>query len=74
MASSGPAILQISSFWNPAIRVEINLLPDHDAPDLAATSTQAERPNSELKTLLGEIFTKKMASLLADNWFASPSR
>jgi hypothetical protein len=32
---------------------------------------QAERPNSELKTLLGEIFTKKMANLLADNWFVS---
>ena len=32
---------------------------------------QAERPNSELKTLLGEIFTKKMANLLAEHWFVS---
>jgi predicted flavoprotein YhiN len=32
---------------------------------------QAERPNSELKTLLGEIFTKKMANLLARQLFVS---
>ena len=67
---SGPAILQISSFWNPGDTVEINLLPDLDAFDWLH-SQQAERPNSELKTLLGEIFTKKMANLLAEHWFVS---
>ena len=67
---SGPAILQISSFWQPGDSVEINLLPDHDVPGWLAEQ-QAERPNSELKTLLGEIFTKKMANLLAEHWFAS---
>ena len=67
---SGPAILQISSFWQPGDTVEINLLPDHDA--LAwLQQQQAERPNAELKTLLGEIFTKKMATLLAEQWFSS---
>jgi predicted Rossmann fold flavoprotein len=67
---SGPAILQISSFWHPGDAVEINLLPDHDALEWLQDQ-QAARPNSELKTLLGEIFTKKMATLLADSWFAS---
>jgi predicted Rossmann fold flavoprotein len=67
---SGPAILQISSFWHPGDSVEINLLPDHDALDWLHQQ-QAERPNSELKTLLGEVFTKKMANLLADHWFSS---
>ncbi|NBA96670.1 NAD(P)/FAD-dependent oxidoreductase [Pseudomonas sp. R5(2019)] len=67
---SGPAILQISSFWEAGDTVEINLLPDHDA--LAwLQQQQAERPNSELKTLLGELFTKKMATLLAEQWFVS---
>lgn len=67
---SGPAILQISSFWEAGDTIEINLLPDHDA--LAwLQQQQAERPNSELKTLLGEIFTKKMANLLAETWFVS---
>jgi predicted Rossmann fold flavoprotein len=67
---SGPAILQISSFWNPGDAVEINLLPDHDALEWLQAQ-QSARPDSELKTLLGEVFTKKMATLLAERWFAS---
>jgi len=67
---SGPAILQISSFWQPGDTVSIDLLPHIDLPDWLA-SQQRERPNSELKTLLGELFTKKMAGLLADSWFVS---
>jgi predicted Rossmann fold flavoprotein len=67
---SGPAILQISSFWEPGDAVEINLLPDHDALEWLQGQAAA-RPNSELKTVLGEVFTKKMATLLADHWFAS---
>lgn len=67
---SGPAILQISSFWQQGDTVEINLLPDHDVPAWL-TQQQTERPNSELKTLLGEIFTKKMANLIAEHWFVS---
>lgn len=67
---SGPVILQVSSFWQAGDTVEINLLPDHDALSWLQQQ-QAERPNSELKTLLGEIFTKKMANLLAEHWFVS---
>ncbi|WP_454256434.1 NAD(P)/FAD-dependent oxidoreductase [Pseudomonas sp. Marseille-Q8238] len=67
---SGPAILQISSYWQPGDSVQINLLPHIDLPEWLA-SQQRERPNSELKTLLGELFTKKMAGLLAEQWFVS---
>ena len=67
---SGPAILQISSFWQLGDAVEINLLPDRDALEWLQ-GRQAARPDSELKTILGEVFTKKMAALLADGWFAS---
>jgi predicted Rossmann fold flavoprotein len=67
---SGPAILQISSFWHPGDVVEINLLPDHDALEWLQ-SQQTARPDSELKTVLGEVFTKKMATLLVDHWSAS---
>jgi predicted Rossmann fold flavoprotein len=67
---SGPAILQISSFWQPGDSISINLLPHIDLPEWLAQQ-QRERPNSELKTLLAELFTKKMAGLLADHWFAS---
>src|SRR6185436_14884265 len=67
---SGPAILQISSFWHPGDAVTINLLPDRDALEWLQ-GLQAARPNTELKTLLGEVFTKKMAALLADHWFVA---
>jgi predicted Rossmann fold flavoprotein len=67
---SGPAILQISSFWHPGDAVEINLLPDHDALDWLQ-GQQAAHADSELKTVLGEVFSKKMASLLADHWCTS---
>lgn len=67
---SGPAILQISSFWHPGDVVTIDLLPDRDA--LAwLQGRQAARPDSDLKTVLGEVFTKKMAALLVERWFAS---
>jgi predicted Rossmann fold flavoprotein len=67
---SGPAILQISSFWHLGDAVEIDLLPDRDALEWLQDQ-QAARPDSELKTVLGEVFTKKMATLLAERWFAS---
>ncbi|MDR6178832.1 MULTISPECIES: NAD(P)/FAD-dependent oxidoreductase [unclassified Pseudomonas] len=67
---SGPAILQISSYWQPGDSLSIDLLPHLDLALWLAEQRQA-RPNSELKTLLGELFTKKMATLLADSWFQS---
>lgn len=67
---SGPAILQISSYWQPGDSISIDLLPRVDLP-VWLVEQQRERPNSELKTLLGELFTKKMAGLLAEQWFVS---
>nr|WP_178113989.1 NAD(P)/FAD-dependent oxidoreductase [Pseudomonas sp. SST3] len=67
---SGPAILQVSSYWQPGDVIEINLLPHLNLPEWLAQQ-QSERPNTELKTLLGELFTRKMAGLLAEHWFAS---
>ncbi|MDQ8043717.1 MAG: NAD(P)/FAD-dependent oxidoreductase [Solirubrobacteraceae bacterium] len=67
---SGPAILQVSSFWQLGDAVEINLLPDDDAFEWLQRH-QADRPNAELRTVLADAFTKKMATLLADHWFWS---
>jgi predicted Rossmann fold flavoprotein len=67
---SGPAILQISSYWQPGDRIEIDLLPHLELPEWLPEQ-QRERPNTELKTLLGELFTKKMAALLCEQWFVS---
>lgn len=67
---SGPAVLQVSSYWQPGDAIEINLLPHLDLPEWLDEQRSA-RPNTELKTLLGEVFTRKMATLLADHWFVS---
>lgn len=67
---SGPAILQVSSYWHAGDAIEINLLPHLDLVEWLDQQRQ-ERPNTELKTLLGELFTRKMATLLAEHWFVS---
>ena len=67
---SGPAILQISSFWQPGDEVQIDLLPHLELEEWL-TAQQQERPNTELKTLLSEVFTRKMAGLLCEHWFVS---
>lgn len=69
---SGPAILQVSSYWQPGDTIEINLLPHLDLVEWL-DEQRRERPNTELKTLLGELFTRKMATLLAEHWFVSKS-
>ena len=67
---SGPAVLQISSFWNPGDTVEIDLLPDEDAAEWLQ-GRQATRRDSELRTVLGEVFTKKMSALVTERWVTS---
>ncbi|TBU89284.1 aminoacetone oxidase family FAD-binding enzyme [Stutzerimonas kirkiae] len=67
---SGPAMLQISSYWNPGDTLEIDLLPGRDALQWLQQQ-QVEHPAIELKTLLAEVFTRKMAGLLCEYWFES---
>ena len=55
---SGPAILQISSFWQPGDAVSINLLPHIDLPEWLEQQ-QRERPNSELKTCWANCLPRK---------------
>ncbi|TAJ98676.1 MAG: NAD(P)/FAD-dependent oxidoreductase [Candidatus Manganitrophaceae bacterium] len=57
---SGPAVLQISNYWEPGDPVTINLLPDLDLTE-AIQRWQKERPKAELKTLIGERLTKRLA-------------
>ena len=62
---SGPAILQISSYWQPRDRLTIDLLPDVDAMALLREQ-RTLRPTSELKTLLGEWLPKRFAQRLCE--------
>ncbi len=67
---SGPAILQISSYWQPGDELLINLLPDRDAGDWLA-GQRAARPLAELKTVLGDALPKRLAQRLCESWFQS---
>ncbi len=67
---SGPVILQISSYWRPGDSIDIDLLSDRDA-SAWLLEQQVLHPNMELKTLLSECFTRKMAQLLCEHWFSN---
>jgi len=59
---SGPAILQISSYWSPGEAVTINLLPEVDLAELLS-SKRVDAPNSRLKTVLAEMLPRKLLPL-----------
>ncbi len=67
---SGPAILQISSYWTPGEEVTIDLYPDGQLETLLLEQ-QALRPKAELKSVLAEIYTKKMAACFCGLWCES---
>jgi predicted Rossmann fold flavoprotein len=64
---SGPAILQISSYWRPGDSVVIDLYPDGDMQTYLLEQ-QKKHPNSELKTILTACYTKNIASCFCDLW------
>lgn len=57
---SGPAILQISSYWQAGEDIVLDLLPGQDAAALLITR-KAERPNAALRTILGEMLPQRLA-------------
>ena len=60
---SGPAILQISSYWRPGDSIGVDFLPDRTAGwTLEAKRT---RPRTHFHTLLGEILPDRLAEALA---------
>ncbi len=61
---SGPAILQISSYWKPGQEIAIDLLPDVDATEFVKKRRQA-RPKAELRTILAEAMPQRLAQVLA---------
>lgn len=62
---SGPAVLQISSYWKPGDALTINLLPDIDLAQVLR-ETQHERPKLSLKKFLAQWLTQKMSDQLVD--------
>ncbi|EGN74227.1 flavoprotein, HI0933 family [Idiomarina sp. A28L] len=66
---SGPAMLQISSFWQPGETVAVNLLPNEDALALLQQA-KAEQPRSGLISIFSKYLPKRMVQVLAKhgNW------
>lgn len=62
---SGPAVLQISSYWRPGDRVGIDFLPDHDAPAWLLSEKRA-RPKATMKSTLDRVLSARLAEALAD--------
>jgi len=65
---SGPAALQLSSYWKPGQFISVNLLPDHDAQTLLLEYKQSH-PKSLLRNLIGPLLSKGFTqSLQARYW------
>jgi predicted Rossmann fold flavoprotein len=62
---SGPAILQVSSYWRPGGHVEIDFLPDRPGDWLLAA--KRERPRAALAKVLGVALPERLAGQLAEH-------
>ncbi|WP_413730996.1 NAD(P)/FAD-dependent oxidoreductase [Sodalis sp. RH22] len=62
---SGPAILQISSFWQSGEYLTLNLLPDTDLATFLAAELR-EHPNQSLKNTLAKLLPRRFVEM----WFA----
>ncbi len=63
---SGPAILQISSYWHAGENVSINLLPDTDLESYLQEKRQAQ-PNQLLKNTLSRLLPKRFIEIMIEN-------
>ena len=64
---SGPAVLQISSYWQPGTPIRLNLLPDTDLADALLQAKQTSKKN------LANTLAAWLPSRLADTWTAGHS-
>ncbi len=62
---SGPAVLQISSFWRPGTAMTLNLAPETDVAETLIAG------KASLKKNLGNILSQWLPSRLADGWLAA---
>ncbi len=70
---SGPAILQISSYWREGHEVVVNLAPDTDAAGWLV-ERKAGRPKAEAKTVLAELLPARLAEGLVERCGLSERR
>lgn len=63
---SGPAILQISSYWEPGHGVKIKLIPEIDLAD-SLKKARSEEPQLQIGTILSRFLSKRHLAV----WFSS---
>jgi predicted Rossmann fold flavoprotein len=64
---SGPAILQVSNYWQPGDALLVDLLPGLD-PLESLRAMQRKRPDAELRNVLGEWLPRRLAQRLCEVW------
>lgn len=62
---SGPAVLQISSYWKPEEMITFNLAPGLDVFDLLKKE-KATHPKQEVATVLANLLPKRLAQRIAE--------
>ena len=62
---SGPAVLQISSFWQPGAALTLNLVPEMDVAEVLIEG------KSVLKKNLGNLLAQWLPARLADGWLGA---
>ncbi len=65
---SGPAVLQITNYWQPRQSVSVDLLPDDNAFELLVEARQSH-PKMSLRNVLGLHLPKNIAQELLTLWF-----
>lgn len=70
---SGPAVLQISSYWNPGENISINLCPDIDLR-VWLKDQRKIHPKSMLASILGTILPKRLVDKIATEFMPLPDR
>ena len=61
---SGPAMLQVSSYWRHGEAIAVDFLPD--APADWLINAKRQRPKAGLKSVLGSALPERLATALAD--------
>lgn len=67
---SGPAVLQISSYWQSGDTLEVDLLPSLEL-DEQLKQLRQDRPKVELKTVLSEHLPSRLAKALCEHFFTN---
>jgi predicted Rossmann fold flavoprotein len=63
---SGPAVLQLSSYWEPGEQVTINMLPEKNVYELLK-SAQQQQPQKLVKTIMAEHLPKRIVEIFLPN-------